>query len=646
MIKELINFTQNLDEGLKNIAYKPSKGLHILVSINENELLFIEKYLYYNGTDDLDENLSEVLLYERFSSYISMNQQQKFDKKQKIHSASPFSFAFNFSLGSSKSDIENAIVKIIEGDENVSFYDKSLGSDRRTALDEIFDQKVKAYKIEEVKKSIQNYFINAKKLCIDETNIEFESQISRFEQFCQQDLWDQLPTLTMQKNASKKKEIEEMIEVSILGELKEKDYVRVYLTTISNDSWQEAYKKYYQGEYPLDEFNDNDFISTFPDKKPFMSHQTATFQTFKVNGVEANVLKQFKDVLSAKPKIIPNPFPLFIYQDELQKELISLFNKNRTLSYTEMIQALWDNHSNDFSNYYLINWYLGKDIVFQDFDFVSHFKYEFDAQIENLFEIQEKGGKSLVHYPKISNVFELEQSVFKSLLQSKYLKLDYFGDLKKDDYESRNNTFHCFAKYRKAVYDFIYKSKRQSISENIFSDMVFSHIKDDLKQNNGYSIKEKLNIWYSLYEKFNNNNKNNDLTMASQLKKYQAFVAQLSMGKIDADNATDAEFAFAAGQVIDYILGKSQAQDKSYQLLEPYLQQAKCQEFKRAIANDVARYKHAINDNETRFKSVCDFVLTYETTVNMKELMPEILAGVFSKCQFFQKDENKAQEKI
>ena len=176
--------------------------------------------------------------------------------------------------------------------------------------------------------------------------------------------------------------------------------------------------------------------------------------------------------------------------------------------------------------------------------------------------------------------------------------------------------------------------------------MVFSRIKDDLRQNNGYSIKEKLNIWYSLYENFNNNNKNNDLTMASQLKKYQTFVAQLSMGKIDADNATDAEFAFAAGQVIDYILDKSQAQDKSYQLLEPYLQQAKCQEFKRAIANDVSRYKHAIKDNETRFKSVCDFVLTYETAVNMKELMPEILAGVFSKCQFFQKDENKTQEKI
>lgn len=129
--------------------------------------------------------------------------------------------------------------------------------------------------------------------------------------------------------------------------------------------------------------------------------------------------------------------------------------------------------------------------------------------------------------------------------------------------------------------------------------------------------------------------------MASKLKNYQEFVAQLSMGKTDTNIATDAYFAFAAGQVIDYILNKSKSDDKSYQLLEPYLQQAKCQEFKRAIANDIARYKHAITDNETRFKSVCDFVLTYETTTNMKELMPEILAGAFSKCQFFHKDEDK-----
>ncbi|HMP30845.1 MAG TPA: hypothetical protein PKD85_14660 [Saprospiraceae bacterium] len=70
-------------------------------------------------------------------------------------------------------------------------------------------------------------------------------------------------------------------------------------------------------------------------------------------------------------------------------------------------------------------------------------------------------------------------------------------------------------------------------------------------------------------------------------------------------------------------------------MLEPYLQQAKCSEFKRALANDIARYKHAINDNETRFKNVCAFVQTYDTDRNLKELLPEILAGVFAKNEFF-----------
>lgn len=627
MIKELINFTKNLDEGFKNLAYTPSKGLHLLVKSNENNIIEVEKYLYYNGTDEINDSLSEILTFERYSSYISMNQQQKFDKKQKIHSASPFSFAFNFSLGSDKEKIANihAEIKKVMNDEN----DK----------DE-FDLKVKEYKIGLVKESIENYFLNAKKLCFDEISEELEHQMQALEKFCKLEFWDELPNMIMQKNISRKKDIEEWSDVSILSELKEKDYVRVYLSDVDIEIWKSAYEKYYQGEYPPNDYNTTDFISTYPDKKPFMSHQTASFETYQVNGIDANILKQFKDVLSVKPKIIPNPFPLFIYKEELQNALISMFNNDKNLSYTEMVSALWDNHKEDFNNYYLINYYVAKDIVFQDFDFVSKFEYEFDAQIENLFEIQEKGGKALVYYPKIKNVFELEQSVFKPLIQSKYLKLDYFNELKKDDYEGLGNTFQTFSKYRKAVYDFVYKSKRQGIDKYIFTDMVFSHIKDDLKQNNSFSIKEKLNIWFSLFEKFKHNNQENEVKMASQLKKYQEFVAQLSMGKIDVDNATDKEFAFAAGQVIDYILGKSLAQDKSYQLLEPYLQQAKCQEFKRAIANDIARYKHAINDGETRFKSVCDFVLTYDTAINMKELMPEILAGTFSKCQFFHKHED------
>ncbi|TDB67894.1 hypothetical protein [Arundinibacter roseus] len=632
MIKEIVNFTQNLGEDFKNLAYRPSKGLHILTNIAQEGDSRIEKYVYYDGVAELDEDLSQILSFERYSSYISMNQQQKFDKKQKIHSASPFSIAFNFSLGSDKQKIETIIREI-----------KSKMDDPNDK-DEL-ELQIKLYKMGLVKESIPAYFINAQKLCLDVINQDLESKITNFEKFCLNQIFEEIPKMKIKKDISKKKDVQEIIDVSILSELKEKDYIRVYLTDIPLDEWKDAYERYYMGEYPPNEFNDNDFISTFPDKKPFMSHKTATFETYKINGVDANILKQFKDVVSAKPKVIPNPFPLFIYQEELQEKVIALYNQNRLLTFTEIINSLWENYKKDFNNYYLINWYVGKDIVFKDFDFVSKFEYELDAQIENFFEIQEKGGKSFVFYPKINNIFTFEQAVFKPLLQNKYLRLDYFSDLKNEDYEHLGNTFQAFSKYRKAVYDFVYKSKRQGIDEHIFSDMVFSHIKDDLKQNNGYSIKEKLNIWFSLYENFQPKNRKNEITMASKLKQYQEFVARLSMGEADTDTATDADFAFAAGQVIDYILRKSRSDDTSYRLLEPYLQQSKLSEFRKAIAKDFDRYRH--ENFSKKFRNAAAFVLSYreenEQSINMKDFMPELLAGVFSENQLFadkQKDNN------
>ena len=240
--------------------------------------------------------------------------------------------------------------------------------------------------------------------------------------------------------------------------------------------------------------------------------------------------------------------------------------------------------------------------------------------------------------------------MFSRLIGSRFNKIDYFKELDSEDYKDRSktpnvhldNTFQAYAKYRKAVYDFVYKSRRQSIDARIFTDMVFSHIKDDIKNNNEYSVKDKLNIWFSLYEQFDHH-KNSNETMASRLKDYQDFVSKLAVGQADLDKAQDAHFAFAAGQVIEYVIQKSKTDNKSYQLLEPYLQQSKCIEFKRALANDIARYKHAINDNETRFKNVCAFVQTYETERNLKELLPEILAGVFAKNEFFSSQYEKKE---
>lgn len=615
MIKELINFTNGLNEETKSFAFKPSKGLHIILKQDENKKYIIDKWKIYDEKEELDNFLLKAIFYERFSSYIDMNKQQKFDPKQKVHSASPFSFAFNFSLGNNKKEIEDELKNQL------------IVKNSKSELDKLS----KEFKLNEVLKSVDTYFSNAKKLCLKEINKEEELKIELFKSFCKNDLISILNNLSIDSNP-------------ILPTFKEKDYIRIYLGDIIEDTWKESYEFYFDSVYPSNELKESDFITTYSDKKPFLTHKTATFDvSSKVSGAELKVLNEFKVLLSVKnPRIIPNPLPIFIFKEELLNKSIGIFNEDRSIKFSELCKKLILDFKNEFGNYYLLNWSKGKDIRINDLDYVSSFEFEFDAQVQNFFELLDKDSKTIINYAAINNVFDLEHTIFSSLIQCKYKKVDYFSELKdlKENYTELSNTFISFSKYRKPIYDFVYKSKRHSITNTIFYELIFNHIKDDIKHNRIFSVKEKLNIWFSLYENFNQNNNTNEKTMASKLKEYREFVSLLSMGKADLEQVNDKMFAFATGQVIEYIIKKSASENKSYQLLEPYLQKSKCSELKRALSIDIARYKHAIEISETRFKSVCDFVLTYETETNIKELLPELLAGIFSKNQFFNKNEN------
>lgn len=104
-------------------------------------------------------------------------------------------------------------------------------------------------------------------------------------------------------------------------------------------------------------------------------------------------------------------------------------------------------------------------------------------------------------------------------------------------------------------------------------------------------------------------------------------------GKAKENDIDDREFMFAAGQVITYLHSKSRAGDTSYKFLEPYLQKTDAMELKKAIANSFARYKH---ENFSRnFENASSIVLTYDTNANIKEYLPELLAGIFSNNQLF-----------
>jgi len=642
MIKELVNFTKNLDEEFKNIGSSPKEGLHILIrEKTESQISSIdtENFEYEIFSKKSKESPSDFLLKCKslHQNAWCIDTNKCFDLPTKaIHTCSPFCIAFK-----REHLIGGAKYKENEG-KKAQIYDR---------FDTYFEKAFVLFETDEEKEPYvifrhfftHNLFSGVLR-SIEQKNAEIREKLNlKIEELKEA----QKNTSDKAAKESFKEKVTDLEQQLIkVKELDDSDYILFYLDQ-PLEKYKQVHKKYLDDKlFNTDKYNTSpdeknliygtsNFMNGFNGNMPFLMHQTASFDiTGRISNIEAKLLNDFKNLLPNKT--LPNPLPIFIYKEELQKEVIGIFRESGyKLGYKEIIEKLIENYSDDIRNYYLLFWQNTKDgIVFKDFDFVSKFEYKISGiALINYFEIKEKGGKESKHYPAIKNIFDLENLVFKQLIQNKYKRLDYFGDLNKEDYAKLDFTFTSYSKYRKTVYDFVYKSQRQAVQLDAFHEMVFNGIRDDIKQANEYGVKEKLNIWYSFHHMFNPNTKNN--TMASNLKNYQDFVAQLAVGSADIDSATDEHFAFAAGQLIEYVIKKSKTEDRSYLLLEPYLQQARCTELKKTIANDIARYKHAINDNETRFKSVAAFVQTWETERNMKDLLPILLSGIFAKNQFF-----------
>jgi CRISPR-associated protein Csh1 len=163
---------------------------------------------------------------------------------------------------------------------------------------------------------------------------------------------------------------------------------------------------------------------------------------------------------------------------------------------------------------------------------------------------------------------------------------NYFGDIDPNYVIGKEIMCQLILKYRKAFYDYIYKSQNKALTCGMFDDImlnsILSNIRyDEIKTKCEYnnSIKRKLNIWFSLYNLFNNNNNN---IMASKVT--DLLTKMRAVAKGEANIETKEEFAFGAGQIVSYLIDRSAASNKTYALLEPYLQKSKSDQLQDAIA--------------------------------------------------------------
>jgi CRISPR-associated protein Csh1 len=174
-----------------------------------------------------------------------------------------------------------------------------------------------------------------------------------------------------------------------------------------------------------------------------------------------------------------------------------------------------------------------------------------------------------------------------------------------------------------------YKILRDAILEDIRLDEIKNRYHTQER-----AICKKLNIWFSINKNFINKNQNIE-TMANKLLANREFILKLAKGEVDI--SSDDEYAFTVGQVIYYLLSKSKTADRSYKRLEPFMQHVQAKEVNKAIARLFDSYKH--ENFSANFRNPFAQVLAYNTSANIRDLIPMILSGVFSKNALFSNKE-------
>lgn len=635
MIREVINFTHTLQNDNPDIMQwkdKPSIGLHIFIDVNEfgewsnSELVKGKDYEYYDGKNDELKLWQESIRYQAASNYITMNKVQKFDALQKIHSCSPFAIAFNLKFN----DIDKKKYGIKKKPNNV---EKKINDElvRKTKCHIILER------LSDYQKKSQNIYFG--------TTEPKEKVIST----C---FFNVIPLI-----------IERLDQINEYAQLSDEDYVRIYLRSLDIEKQEKFYELYYKENlFNVDKYTINDtvedlgiagFMTSFPDKKPFLRHYTSSFikgVNMRITKDEALTLDNFMKLF--KRGCFPCPLPIFVDKNEFYKgDIISLLRQNDVnLSYSEILKKVYDKNVNTvLSNYYLLNMVQTKDgPIVKDFDYVPLFRYKIDCIIKNFTNL----GDTVDYH--VNNIFALEQDLNYFFVKYQkntkqgvgFLIRNYFTDKLESQkgYEVRNEIQVIMYKYRNAIYDFIYKSKTSALTCQILDDIainsILADINTDMFNNNNHlrysSIRKKINVWFSLYNSklFINNKKRYD--MSTLVEKHLKMMQDFSLEKGQLENNTD--YGFAVGQVIYYILDKSKSIDKSYSRLVPFLQKTSREELTKAILHIFEMYAHENFSN--KFKYVFGLIMEYDKDVSIKEIMPNVMGGFFLPNKLFSDNNN------
>jgi CRISPR-associated protein Csh1 len=578
MIKEIVQFTKALPEETfsKNLELKD--GLYLFLKYENDELIIDQdRYLLVNNKTEKTPLYQEFLELYSCSNMIT-NKSMNSNEKIFIDVGSPFAISISGKgLKPDETKSETPANRRKKQIDAVNAYFKRVSEEVDFEPEEFAQQK-------KWNNDFQ-YFVKSKMFDFFDTNGKIEKKGEKWE-------------LDFEFG-------------NIQQKIKDTFSFYFFMDAPKLSDYNLFYDKYIESGvflYPLKKNEthgiSNDITVGNVTKKPFMRHKTASFEVnYKVSGEDAKSIYKFFQLKKSAIKVLPNPCPIFVQQDELNEDIVHFQIDDKTLTFPKLIQQLSLKHNADLQNYYLIYFQGGlKGSQIIDVDFVTHFKYKLDNI--TLTEVFWLGGKFATS--SVKTVFELQNTVFNCIFNGKLCPKEgwirYFDDIEPDlKYAFTDAICNLMLQYRKSIYDYIYKSRHQSITCAMFDRMMTVSILEDIRideyrnenHSRGYQIKEKLNLWFSLYTHFSQNQ--NRENMASRIPELVEKMKQVANGDSISFSEDPAEFAFGAGQIVYFLLTKSAASNKSYAMLEPFLQKTKVSQLQDAISNSIAMYKHEID---------------------------------------------------
>ena len=512
MIQELVSYADWLEKDFPDlfsgIVYK---GLHIEIELDDNGKIITDgfKYEIYRKGAIASKFLLELAKKENIGEMIPIY----IIKNKYIDSSKKFFFSNNY---------YSYFFKLFKKNNDnfklsLAFDFKKSGKDELRSSD---DPKKKYYKyIQKYQrgfdKKLEDHYhslMNNKESSIIPNNkdgvFEVEPDFDHIKNFFKISFWDLFVKKDIISNYITKKE-DDSFEISKENrELLTEPVFVTFITKYYEKNIQKQKEFYLKKKLFLKEPKNHEKRLNITGKWPYLFNPILTqdnkdkfFSRHLSHYSKINLKQRFDDILKAIDLLklayndkLPNPLPVFIDNDELNRKVVTLYKQSVVKkSYSQIIKSLFIDHGEDLQNYYIINYSKRKSLIINDVDFVPSFTFWMAINWnENVFKVFE-----IKNYQKIDHIFHLEQIINTKIFNR---ELRYFGDIafsKKLPLFQKNNIY----KFRKRFYDCFYKSRLDLISPKIINDIFMQTIRYEIchdktnktnSSENERKIKEKL----------------------------------------------------------------------------------------------------------------------------------------------------------